>query len=92
MVRGGVISLLYKKAGNMSLLNIDSSSSVTLMSADVERIVLGMQSMHEIWSNPIEIGVAIYLLKRQLGLACLVPVGVAIGRHLTDTLLLWFPL
>lgn len=81
MIRGGVISLLYKKAGNMSLLNVDPSSSVTLMSADIERIVLGMQSIHEIWSNPIEIGVAIYLLKRQLGLACLVPVGVAIGKR-----------
>ena len=82
MVRGSMITLLYKKAGNMSLLNIDPSSSVTLMSADVERIVLGMQSMHEIWSNSIEIGVAIYLLKRQLGMACLIPVGVAIGRRL----------
>jgi ATP-binding cassette, subfamily C (CFTR/MRP), member 1 len=81
MVRGGVISLLYKKAGNTSLLNADPSSSVTLMSADIERIVLGMQSMHEIWSNAIEIGVAIYLLKRQLGIACMIPVAVAIGRR-----------
>ena len=82
MVRGGVISLLYKKAGDTSLLNADPSASVTLMSADVERIVLGMQSMHEIWSSSIEIGIAIYLLKRQLGMACLIPVGVALGLSL----------
>jgi ATP-binding cassette, subfamily C (CFTR/MRP), member 1 len=80
MIRGGVISMLFKKAGEASLLHVDPSSSVTLMSADIERIVLGMQSMHEIWSNSVEIAVAIYLLKRQLGIACLVPVGVAIGK------------
>ncbi|KAH8701351.1 P-loop containing nucleoside triphosphate hydrolase protein [Phaeosphaeriaceae sp. PMI808] len=79
MIRGGVISLLYKKAGSTSLLNVDPSVSVTLMSADIERIVLGVQSMHEIWANAIEISIAIYLLKRQLGIACIIPVAVAIA-------------
>lgn len=80
MVRGGLISMLYRKATHLSLKDADPASSVTLMSADIERIVQGWQSMHEIWSNMIEIAIAIYLLERQLGVACVVPIAVAIRK------------
>ena len=50
------------------------------MSADIERITNGWQTMHECWANPIEVGIAIYLLERQLGPACAIPLGVAIGK------------
>jgi ABC-type nitrate/sulfonate/bicarbonate transport system permease component len=49
------------------------------MSADVERIVTGMQTAHELWANTVEVTLAIYLLGRELGAACAVPIGVAIG-------------
>ncbi|GAT29334.1 ABC multidrug transporter [Aspergillus luchuensis] len=79
MVRGGVVSMIYEKACTLSTKDADPASSVTLMSADIERIVQGWQTMHDIWGNALEIGLAIYLLERQLGLSCVVPVGVAIG-------------
>ncbi|KAF2742355.1 P-loop containing nucleoside triphosphate hydrolase protein [Sporormia fimetaria CBS 119925] len=78
MMRGGLVSMLYDKATEVTLANVDAASSLTLMSADVERIVTGMQTAHEIWSNTVEVIVAIYLLSRQLGAACAVPIGVAI--------------
>ncbi|KAK4170055.1 hypothetical protein QBC43DRAFT_329617 [Cladorrhinum sp. PSN259] len=78
MARAGLISMLYRKTGTLSLQNIDPASSMTLMSADMERIVHGWQTMHEIWSNAAEVGIAIYLLERQLGIACVVPVGLSI--------------
>lgn len=78
MMRGALISLIYKKAGNMSTKDADPGSSTTLMTADVERIVMGWQTMHEIWANSIEISVAVILLKQQLGVACAVPIGVAV--------------
>ncbi len=80
MVRGGLISLLYSKMTDLSITAADPGSALTLMSADIERITTGWQSMHEVWANVIEIGVAIYLLQRQLGAACGVPVGVALGE------------
>lgn len=80
MVRGSVISMLYKKTAEISMTAVDPAASITLMSADIERIVMGMQMMHEIWSNSIEIGIAIYLLERQLGVACVVPIAVAICK------------
>lgn len=80
MVRGGLVSMLYRKATDLSLKDVDPASSMTLMSADIERIVQGWQTMHEIWSNIIEVALAIYLLERQLGVACVVPIVVAIRK------------
>jgi ABC-type multidrug transport system fused ATPase/permease subunit len=78
MVRGILITMLYKKATCLTLTDTDPANSVTLMSADVERITQGWQTMHEIWANSVEIALAIYLLERQLGVSCVVPVCVAL--------------
>ncbi|OQD90867.1 hypothetical protein PENANT_c001G04474 [Penicillium antarcticum] len=45
------------------------SAALTLMSVDVERIGSGLQYVHEVWASPIDIGLALWLLERQLGLA-----------------------
>ncbi|KAL2871704.1 P-loop containing nucleoside triphosphate hydrolase protein [Aspergillus lucknowensis] len=78
MVRGAVVSMIYKKASMLTIKDADPAASMTLMSADIERIVQGWQTMHEIWANATEIALAIVLLEKQLGIACAVPVGVAI--------------
>ena len=82
MVRGGLISMLYKKTADLSITAVDPAASMILMSADIERITTGWQTMHEMWANLIELCVAIYLLKRQLGVACAIPIGVAIGKFM----------
>jgi len=81
MVRGGLISMLYGKTAELSINAADPASSMILMSADIERITTGWQTMHELWANVIEIGLAIYLLERQLGAACAVPIAVAVGKY-----------
>lgn len=80
MVRAGLVSMIYRKTGSLSLKDVDPATSMTLMSADMERIVQGWQTMHEIWGNAIEVGVAIYLLEQQLGVACVVPVAVSLCK------------
>jgi ATP-binding cassette subfamily C (CFTR/MRP) protein 1 len=40
--------MLYSKATDVQLMDVDTSSSLTLMSADVERIVTGMETGHEV--------------------------------------------
>lgn len=79
MVRGGLISMLTRKTTDLSMRDVDPASSLTLMSADIERIVQGWQTMHEIWASLAEIAVAIVLLEGQLGVACVVPIAVSIG-------------
>ncbi|RFU80509.1 abc transporter [Trichoderma arundinaceum] len=90
MMRGSVIPLVYEKT-----LRVDSSSSstfsptgaLTLVSTDIETISGGIPQFHETWGNLIEIGLAIYLLERQLGAACVMGVGFAIVVMLGSGLL-----
>ena len=44
----------------------------------LETICQGFASIHEVWAVPIELGIALWLLERQLGLAFLAPAAVAI--------------
>lgn len=43
-----------------------------------EAICGGFQNLHELWAVPIELGIALWLLQRQLGLSFLAPAAVAI--------------
>ncbi|KAG8664561.1 uncharacterized protein FPOAC1_013342 [Fusarium poae] len=78
MARGQLISMLYDKATDISITTANPTAALTLMSADIERIDAGWRTAHDVWANLIEIVIAVYLLGRQLGLACLIPVGAAI--------------
>lgn len=40
--------MLYGKATDVALTDVDLASSMTLMSADIERIVTGMETGHEV--------------------------------------------
>lgn len=82
MMRGSLIPLIYEKT-----LHVDSTSpsrsapsgTLTLVSTDIETISGGIMLFHQTWSSILEIGIAIYLLERQLGAACVMSVGFAIG-------------
>ena len=81
MMRGGLISLLYNKTTDLGVSAVDPAAALTLMSADIERIYTGWQTIHEIWANVLEVGLAIFLLERQLGAAAAIPVAVAFGKY-----------
>ena len=40
------------------------------MSTDIDFICQAFQNIHELWANVIEIGIAMYLLWRQVGAPC----------------------
>jgi ATP-binding cassette, subfamily C (CFTR/MRP), member 1 len=86
MLRGSLVAAIYRKTTEISLTALDNSAAVTLMSTDVERIVMGLRSMHEFWANLIQVGIATWLLQRELGLACLAPIALSIGMFLLQSL------
>ncbi|WQF78674.1 Putative AAA+ ATPase domain, ABC transporter type 1, transmembrane domain-containing protein [Colletotrichum destructivum] len=77
-IRGSLCSLIYTKTLDLSSTALDESVPVSLMSTDTESICQSAATLHELWASPIESAVAIFLLYRQLGLAALAPVVVAI--------------
>ena len=77
-LRGGLVSLLYQKTLDLSIASVDPTSSLTLMSTDIQRITDVMQLLHQTWASIIEIGAGMYLLYRNLGSACYAPAIVFI--------------
>ncbi|KAJ5542894.1 hypothetical protein N7535_005316 [Penicillium sp. DV-2018c] len=72
-LRGGLISLIHRQTVRARAVDLGGNTAITLMGTDVERIASGFRVVHEMWASLIEIGVAMYLLERQVGVACIVP-------------------
>ncbi|EXJ85589.1 hypothetical protein A1O1_05954 [Capronia coronata CBS 617.96] len=72
-LRASLVSLIYYKTLSVSIPTAQDSSAITLMSTDVERSGTGLRFIHELWASPIDIGLSIYLLERQLGPASAAP-------------------
>ncbi|KAJ5642801.1 hypothetical protein N7490_006801 [Penicillium lividum] len=79
MVRAGLISSLYIKTTLLVEEEVKGNAVLTLMGTDVEQIVESLRSLHEIWVSIIEIGVALFLLQRQVYLACIVPAIISLA-------------
>lgn len=76
-VRGGLVAMVYGRTMQLSTSAIDRSSAVTVMSADIERIALGLKTIHDIWANIIQVALAAWLLEGQTGVAIILPLVVA---------------
>ncbi|KAF4629350.1 hypothetical protein G7Y89_g8798 [Cudoniella acicularis] len=79
MIRGGLICLTYDATLNLDSNSMGDSASITLMSTDIERIGNGLATIDSLLAGPIEAGIAIYLLEKQLGIACIVPVLISLA-------------
>lgn len=79
-VRSGLISMVYTQTTRLKASDIKDSAAITLMGTDVERIVQSQKTIHETWASVLEVGIAIWLLERQLLVACVVPAIIAIGH------------
>ncbi|KAJ5157304.1 P-loop containing nucleoside triphosphate hydrolase protein [Penicillium canariense] len=93
MVRGSLVTLIFKKTLRMSTSAVSDATAVTLMSTDIERIGSGLREMHELYSNFTEVALALWLLARLLNIATLastivvvicliigIPLAVASGK------------
>jgi len=83
MFRGSLVSLVMRKALTVSaaVAAKKGSATLTLMSTDVERIQQGLEVFNDAWAAPIEVGVALWLLERELGVACIVPGIITISTQ-----------
>ncbi|KAL2858516.1 hypothetical protein BJY01DRAFT_530 [Aspergillus pseudoustus] len=78
LLRGSITPLLFRHTLQLDISDTSAEDSLTLVNTDLEMIGQGIRLLHEVWISSLEIGIAIWLLARQIGLASLVPVGFAI--------------
>lgn len=76
------MALIFSKTLDLSatIAASEGSGALTHMSTDVDGICQSIGAIHDLWVSAIEVGVAIWLLERQIGLACVVPVAIAIRK------------
>ncbi|TAQ88798.1 hypothetical protein B7494_g2879 [Chlorociboria aeruginascens] len=77
-MRGALVGLIYNHTLQSPDGLYDESAAVTLMSTDIDRIALSMQNLHEIWARTIELAISIWLLEKELGAVCTVPIILVI--------------
>ncbi|KAJ5255483.1 hypothetical protein N7497_007030 [Penicillium chrysogenum] len=78
MVRGSLVTLIFNKTLRMSTTAISDTAPITLMSTDIERIGSGLREVHEVYSNFIEVALALWLLARLLNIATIAPTMVVV--------------
>ncbi len=77
--RSGLIGVIHDSSLSLNSTKAKDTAAVTLMSTDVDRIIAGIEMLDVIWATPIEVALAIYMLGRQLGWACLSPLVISVG-------------
>ncbi|KAF5671237.1 ABC transporter [Fusarium heterosporum] len=76
--RGSLIGLIYQQTLQARAADLGQVTAISLVGADVERIAMAMSFVHEAWGCILDISVAIWLLERQLLIACVAPALVII--------------
>ncbi|KAB8214073.1 hypothetical protein BDV33DRAFT_228584 [Aspergillus novoparasiticus] len=79
IIRGGLLSLIYNQTLRLSASTLADHSAATLMSEDFDRIAAGFEHSDVVWASPIEVALAIYILYREIGLACFAPVAIVVA-------------
>ncbi|KAK6505820.1 hypothetical protein TWF481_007711 [Arthrobotrys musiformis] len=76
VLRGCLVSAVYRKTLTLDLRQTSTGASVALMSTDVEKAMLGFKWLHEAISSFAIIPIALVLLYFQVGLAFLAPLFI----------------
>ncbi|KAL1981835.1 hypothetical protein VTN96DRAFT_2080 [Rasamsonia emersonii] len=82
MIRSGLISMTYRQTTLLKANDVKDTAAIILMGTDVERIVANLRNIHETWASILEVGVAIWLLERQVFVACIVPAIISLASVL----------
>jgi ATP-binding cassette, subfamily C (CFTR/MRP), member 10 len=89
-LRAAVISAVYRKSLTVtpsSRREFTTGQITNIMSVDTDQIVNIIQSFHQFWSLPVQIGVALFLLYRQVQLGLLGGLAVIITLLPTNAII-----
>ncbi|KAJ4815042.1 Multidrug Resistance associated Protein 1 [Rhynchospora pubera] len=81
MLRSSIMTIVYRKCLSTNLAEQSKFSEgeiQTFMSVDVDRTINLCNSLHDVWSLPLQIGVALYLLYTQVSYAFLSGLAITI--------------
>jgi hypothetical protein len=68
-MRSQLVDSCYRQLLKLRLAALDSGNAATLINVDMQHIMEGSIILHDIWASMLTVGVAVYLLYLQIGLA-----------------------
>jgi ABC-type multidrug transport system fused ATPase/permease subunit len=77
MIRSILVPAIFIKATNARVGTADGAA-LTLMSTDMERIRMGIRTLHELWACLLQVGLAAWMLYRRLGVVFVAAIGIVI--------------
>ena len=82
MMRGSVISLIYEKSLRLDIASssVSPEGALTMIGTDGETITQGVVQLHDLWGGILEISIGSYLIYRQIGAACAMPLALAFSK------------
>lgn len=80
MFRAGTVAMVYGRTLILQDGIYDDSAALTLMSTDVDQIEQGILMLNEVWAQAIQVAIAMYLLARQMGWVCIIPILVVVRK------------
>ncbi|KAK9777262.1 putative ATP-binding cassette transporter [Seiridium cardinale] len=81
-IRSCLIAMIYRHTTGLKATELKDTAIVTLMGTDVERIAQALRLIHELWASILEVGIALWLLQRQMSWAFLVPLIITLASVL----------
>ncbi len=73
-IRGALVTIIYRKMLTIRAETTNSSSAVSLMSTDVDRITMTTFLIVKLAPDVVQLIIALYILGSQLGVATVAPV------------------
>ena len=90
MTRAILVAAIFDKATKSRIGIDDNTAAVSLMSTDIERIMLGVRAGNEVWACTVQIALTAWLLYARVGLVFLFPIGLAISSSVALIFLMGF--
>lgn len=78
MARSILVTETFIKATQARIGTADDSAALTLMSTDMERIMMGFRLLHDFWASIIQAALAAWMLYTRLGVVFVVPMGIVV--------------
>lgn len=79
MTRSILVTEIYLQATKISIGIGDDSAALTRMSTDMERIRVGIRSIHEVWASILQAALAAWMLHNRLGVVFVTPLSIVIA-------------
>jgi ABC-type multidrug transport system fused ATPase/permease subunit len=68
-LRSQLVDATYRKLLRLRLSALDAGKATTIINVDMQHIIDGSLLIHDVWASFITVGIAVYLLYLQIGLA-----------------------